>query len=267
MSLFGFLKPAHQSKDPEVRLKAVQNIHDESQLAELAMNDKSPRVRNAAVRKVVDQNLLMKIALDGQDIVSRIAAVDRIESQEKLAQIIKTRKNYQLMGACFSRITDRNILEKIANDTEYNRSARRIAIEQYADESYLAEFENNSTTTEKPKSKEEIDAIINLYGGERLVHALGKFRGSKSSITALGEVMRRGGDAAKTAVEHLAKALVHTNPDICKTAEEQLVTISDPDLIAHLVSMIYNDELHEKIIYILQNINHPDAKEILKKHI
>jgi len=145
-------------------------------------------------------------------------------------------------------------------------SARRLAIEQFADEAYLAEIKEEISPHKKAKSKEDIDAVINKYGGERLVHALGKFRGSVSAVKALGEVMRRGGDAAQAAVEQLAKSLLHANPEIHREAEKQLATITDPDLIALLISMIDNKELNEKILTVLQQIDHKDAKEIVKKY-
>lgn len=266
MGFLQIFKPAYKSKDPEVRLKAIEKIDDENLLARLAMDDPSPRVRSAAVRKVGNQDLLQEIALDGKEIDARIAAVERIDDQEMLAEIIKIRKNYQLTGACFTRITDRKILEKIAHDPGYNMSARRLAIEQFADEAYLAEMKEEISSHKKGKSQEEIDAIISKYGSERLVHALGKFRGSVSAVKALGEVMRRGGDAAQAAVEQLTKSLLHASPEIHREAEKQLAAITDPDLIALLISMIDNKELHEKILTILQKIDHKDAKEIVKKY-
>jgi len=266
MGLFEIFKPAYKSQNPEVRLEAVMAAADQNLLAELAANDPSPRVRKAAVLKVTDQQLLYNIALDVKEIDARIAAVEQIESQEKLAEIIKIRKNFQLMGACFSKITDKNILQKIAYDTEYNMSARRLAIEQFADEAYLNAFEEKSSSNKESKSKEEIDAIINKYGGAELVHALGKFRGSKSAMQALGEVLKRGGSAAHSAVEQLAKGLLHANPEIEQEAAKQLSAVKDADLITQLVRMIQNKELHDKILGILKQIDHDDAREIVNKY-
>jgi hypothetical protein len=266
MSFFEIFKPAYKSKNPENRLQAVTSLADQQQLATLAMSDTSPRVRNAAVRKISDQELLFDVALNGKEIDSRIIAVEQIKSQEKLAEIIKIRKNFQLLGACFSKITDKDILQKIAYDTEYNMSARRLAIEQFADEAYLKAFEEKSSIDKKTKSKEEIDSIITKYGGDQLVHALGKFRGSKNAMKALGELLHRGGTAAHSAVEQLAKGLLHANLEIAQEAEKQLISIKDPDLIALLVRMIQNKELQDKVLSILRKIDHEDAREIVNKY-
>lgn len=260
----GLFKAKYKSEDPEVRLKAISNLGDQNILGELARTDKSPRVRMAAVARIDDQNVLISIALDGKEIDSRIAAVERIESQQQLAEIIKVRKNYQLMGACFARITDRKILEAIANDPEYNRAARRIAIENFADESYLSEVSRPSAEPGRLKSPEEIDAIIERYGDARLVQAMGKFRGSPNAILTLGAIMRRGGETASTAIEYLVQALNHANPEIRKCAEDQLVSLKEAGMIAHLIRLSERSDLHDKVMMVLGKIEHPEARQFLE---
>ncbi len=263
MSFLGFGKPKHRSDNPEIRLQAVMQTDDQSLLAVMARTDSSPRVRRAAVDKIDLSEHLLAVALDGDHIDARIAAVEKIDSQETLAEIIKTRKNLQLMGACFGRITDREILKQIANSSEYNMSARRMAIENFADESFLSEIHQDQSEHARAKTPKEIDALIEKHGGVRLVRALGKFRGSPAALLALGEIMRRGGEAALVAVEYLTQALAHANPEIRHTAEEQLLPIRDPELIAQMVRMMEKAELHEKILAVLQRIDHPDARQIV----
>ncbi|MCD6161167.1 MAG: hypothetical protein J7K40_01995 [candidate division Zixibacteria bacterium] len=263
MGLRDLFRSAHFSKDPEVRLKAVGKLTDQQLLSEIAKTDKSIRVRKAAVARVNDQEMLFSIALDGREIDARIDAVERIESQQKLALIIKIRKNYQLMGACFSQISDKKILEEIAANPDYNMSARRIAIENYADESFLIDIDRPETES-KPKTPEEIDAYINKYGSVRLARALGKFRGSKSAIFTLGEIMRRGGEASLIALEYLVQGLDHSNPEISGTAEDQLSSIKNPELIAQLVRILDETTPSEKILSVLKRIDHPDARQIIK---
>ncbi|MDP8240898.1 MAG: HEAT repeat domain-containing protein [Candidatus Hatepunaea meridiana] len=263
MSIRNLFRPAYKSKDPEVRLKAVETLNDQSALKIIAEEDKSPRVRMAAIEKITDQDVLTQVALDGNEIDARIAAVERIDSQETLAEIIKLRKNYELMAACFSRITDKKILEAIANDPEYNMSARRIAIENYADEALLQEAIQPATGVDKPKTPEEIKELIAKYGGAQLVRALGRFRGSKGALTALGEIMRQGGEPAAQAVQYLAQALIHANKGVRQCAEDQLATISKGELVAELVRYMDKTELHKRILAVLEHIEHPDARQII----
>jgi len=266
MGIKDLFKPDYQSDDPDVRLKGIDKCSDQEILMQIAMTDSSPRVRMAAVQKVDEQALLRNIALDGEYIDARIAAVEKIESQEQLAEILKVRKNFQLMGACFARITDKKILERIANDTGYNMSARRIAIENYADESFLSEMKPAPGADSPVKSKQEIGELVKKYGGDRLVHAMSKFRGSKNAILALGEIMRQGGESALTALEQLAQSLGHASPAIKKTAGDQLATMTKGEHVSHLIRLSTQIDLHEKILAVLQRIDHPEARQFVEKN-
>jgi len=264
MSVHGlFSKPEHESKDPDVRLRAVGELDDQHVLAELAKTDTSPRVREAAVTRISDQDILMDVALNGREIDARVSAVGRIESQQNLAEVIKVRKNYQLMGACFARITNREILQQIAYDTSYNMSARRMAIENFADESFLEELGEPQRDSVNPKSAEEVEAYIARYGGERLVRALGKFRGSKAAIQTLGEIVFRGGDSAKAAIEYVAQAIIHPNTEVAEAARNILAKLKQPGLIAKLISLMDSSKLHDGILDVLREIDHPDARQII----
>ncbi len=265
MGLLDLFKTGLRSSDPEVRLRAVEREQDQSVLAEIARTDLSPRVRLAAVSRLSDQDLLVAVALDGKEIDARIAAVERIESQDKLAEIVKIRKNLQLMGACFSRITDTVVLDRIANDTEYNMSARRMAIENFADGAYLEDMVPTSGAHDAIKSPEEIEILITRYGGDKLARTLGRLRGSVNAIKALGQIMHHGGEGGQVALGYLAQSLVHANADIRNSAEEQLREVSDTGLIVQLIRLLENASLHERIMEILKQIDHPEARQIVSK--
>ncbi len=262
MGLTDLFRSGHKSSNPETRLKAVEGLSCQETLTELAQTDPSPRVRLLAVRKITDQELLAKVALDGQKIDARIAAVEQIDSQDILADIIKIRKNFQLMGACFARITDKKILDRIANDTGYNMSARRMAIENYADESFLEDLAP-TTSRATPKTPEEIDTLIARYGGVSLARGLGKFRGSPNAMMALGEIMKRGGEAAVVALENLANGLIHANKAVRLIAFNELRKLSDTGLVLHLIRMMDKAPLQQSIVSVLKEIDHPEARQII----
>lgn len=260
MGLSDLFKPDHKSSDPEVRLRFVERTSDLDRLADMACHDRSPRVRRAAIARLDDETTLESVALNGEHIDARVAAVQRIDSQTTLARIIKLRRNYDLMAACFARITDKNILDMIANDKEYNLSARRIAIENYADEAYLAESIGNQSDHAE-KSPEEVEQLVKKYGGANLVRALGRFRGSKSAIKAMGQIMRSGTEASEQATEQIAQGLIHANGSVRQAAEKELVTIKDGQLVAVLVRLMDNAELEQPIKNVLAQIDHPDARQ------
>jgi len=265
MGLSDLFKPRYKSSSIDTRLKAIDKVDDERILIDLATADTSPRVRLAAVGRIKSEESLVEVALDGEEIDARLAAVERIESQDKLALIIKERKNLQLMSACFARITDKKLLEKIAYDTDYNMAARRLAIDNFADESFLRDMQTEPTGTGAAKTPEEIAQLIDKYGGTRLARALGKFRGSPAAMKALGQIMKRGGEMGAIAVEYLANGLIHANQHVAKTARLELLALDDGDLIRHLISMTDKTSLHNAIMDILKNIDHPEARRMTDK--
>jgi hypothetical protein len=252
------------SGDTGKRLSSVAACEDQTELAEIARVDESPRVRMAAVAKVSDQDLLYEVALDGKHDDSRVAAAERIDSEEKLAELIKVRKNYHLMGACFARITNPKILERIAHDPNYNMAARRMAIENYADESYLSELSSSPGESGPAKSPEEIKALVEKYGAPTLARTLGKFRGSPSAMNALGQIMRTGGEGAAVAVENLAQALTHGREEVRQAAADELAKLNNADLIAKLVGMMDRPGLHGPILNVLRKIDHPEARQVVE---
>ncbi|MBW1806799.1 MAG: hypothetical protein JRJ19_01850 [Deltaproteobacteria bacterium] len=262
MGIFG--KGDHRHSDPRVRLEAVAKLVNQDELVKVACGDDSPRVRLAAAARVEGDAALAEIAKQATELDVRLAVVERISSQQLLADIIKTRKNFQLMGACFSRITDKGILESIAEDTGYNPTARRIAVEQFADESYLSDMDQAAEKPDDPGGKElDIDGLCRTYGGLRMVRAIGRFRRSPKALHALGKVARQGGEAGELAVEYLCRSLDTSNPKLQACAIEELTSISDPDLVACLVRALDDSKRREPILMVLKKIETPEAREAL----
>ena len=249
--------------DPRARLEAVEKSGDQAELVEVACADDSPRVRMAAVAKLGDDETLAKVALDAKELDVRIAAVERISSQQLLADIIKARKNYELMGACFARITDRKILEVIAQDTGYNPTARRIAVEQFADESYLDDVTKAKDDKETGRGEAAIGRLLEASGDLRVVRAIGRFRNSEKAARALGAIAKKGGESGGLAVEYLCRALGSSNPKVQATAKGELCDLSDPELVSLLVRSLDDPKLREPIRDVLKQINTPEAQKAL----
>jgi hypothetical protein len=297
MGLLDVFRPRLRHPDPRVRLEAVAGLTDQSVLAAVARQDDSPRVRLAAVAKVEDDNLLAEIASQGNALDARLAAVERIASEAILAEIIRTRRNYELMCACFARITDRDLLQTIAQSTAYNPAARRMAVEQFADESYLADVaraagladtdgvtdlsgaagagglaEASGARGSPPaaagsdrKSDEAVEAILATYGDIRVVRALGRFRGSEKALKALGTIARKGGDVGCLAVEYLARALGSPNRQLRRAAADELACLRDAELVSALARSLDNPALCEPIREVLRRIGTPAAAAALDK--
>lgn len=267
MGILKFVRERFGDPDPRVRLREIEKLEDQDGLAEIACTDDSPRVRLAALARVADDGRLARVAMDGCAIDVRLAAVERIEDEQLLARIIKERKNFELMGACFRRITDRALLERIAQDDGYNPAARRLAVEQFADESYLADLERagggGDDDGEDRKSDEAVDAILSTYGDVRVVRALGRFRGSEKALRALGTITRKGEEIGGLAVEYLTRSLGSRNPRLAGCAADELVRLRDPEMVRVLARGLDDPELSEPTREVLRRIDTPAARAAL----
>jgi hypothetical protein len=235
--------------DEQVRLRALQKLSDPNKIVQVACQDASPTVRLEAVRKLTDPNHLAVVVKEGKGLEARVQAVGRIQDQKLLARILLERKNNDIMQAAFENLTDPEVLKVIAEDGRYNIATRRIAIENFADQSFLEDVARNVTTPgvkeaalkrlseegaavptastpEAPEGKapdpEHIDAILERYGAERIIDAIGKFRGSEKAIRSLGLIAAKGVEGSERAIHFLEKALEHSNPHIRVCALEEM---------------------------------------------
>lgn len=263
-----FLRSKLKHPEEAVRLKALQEEKDESKITEVACGDASPTVRLAAVRRLTDPSRLAQVVKEGEGLEARVEAVGRIQDQTLLARILLERKNNDIMMAAFENITDPEVLKKIAEDDRYNIATRRIAIENFADQSFLEEVAKNVTTPgvkeaalkrlseegadapttpsrEAPEAEapdpRRIEDILEQYGAERIVEAIGKFRGSERAIRSLGLVARKGAEGSDRAVHFLDKALEHSNPHIRVCALEELASALPKEKLEPMLKKPLND--------------------------
>lgn len=261
-------KKDHTHTDPQIRLQALRKVDDLDLLVEIACTDSSPRVRLTAVAMVSDDQRLERIARKGEHLDARLVAVERVFSQGVVADIIKDPENIELVGMCFSRITDRHIIQSIAEDPGYSPVVRRLAVEYYADEHYLAEVAAERETEPERKSPEQVEAFVELYGGGlRGVRAIGRFRRSEKALRALGTIARKGGETGGLAVEYLCSALGSQNPKLVECAADELAALRDPELVVGLIRALDKPDLREPIRAVLERIDTPEARAALGQDV
>jgi len=254
--------------DEQVRLRALQKLTDPNKIIQVACQDVSPTVRLEAVRKLTDPNHLARVVKEGEGLEARVQAVGRIQDQKLLAQILLERKNKDIMQAAFENLTDPEILKVIAEDGRYNIATRRIAIENFADQSFLEDVAKNvttpgvkeaalkrlseegaavPTTTSAERSEGvapdpgHITKILERYGTERIVEAIGKFRGSEKAIRSLGLIASKGTEESERAVHFLGKALDHSNPHIRVCALEEMAGALTRDKLEPILANALKD--------------------------
>jgi hypothetical protein len=254
-------KKDHTHTNPKVRMVALEKLDDPEVLVEVACSDDSPRVRLTAVSRLTDDPHLEKVARQAESLEVRLVAVERIFSQGTIADLLKEPEDVELIGMCFSRITDRRIIESIAEDPDFSPTVRRMAVEYYADESYLAEA---AEAEPERKTDEAVEAFIEVYGGGlHGVRAIGRFRRSEKALRALGTVARKCGETGGLAVEYLCSALGSANPKLVECATVELETIKNPDLVDCIIRALDNENLRKPIREVLLRIDTPEARAVL----
>ncbi len=247
------------------RLDKVENLKDDDVLVDVASTDETPQIRLLAVSRVNDDGHLMKIVKNAKGLDVRLVAAERISSEKLLADIIRDRENIELIGVCFSRITDKELIESIAYDTRVNPVARRMAVDYFADESYLAEATVAATQVkEERKTPEAVKAFVEAYGGGIAgVRAIGRFRRSEKALKALGTIASMGGEEGGLAIEYLCQGLASPNPSLKKCATEELADLKSPELVACLVRSLDKPDLREPIRDVLKRIDTQEARAAL----
>ena len=242
MSLANLLKRRHQHRDPAVRLRALESLDDDSILVQVACEDPDLDVRHRAVDRLKSDDALRSVAIQGQHLDARLKAIAHIGDERVLAEIMRERKNPDLMMACFERIRSQEVLEAIARDREYNVTARRIAINMFADQDLLADI---LKTVRQPALREaarerlgdaveatepdghenpdrHMDRILATYDPEVVAEMLGAFRDSPAAVRGLGVILARRDAAGERAEEILVRILKHATPAIRLEALAQL---------------------------------------------
>jgi hypothetical protein len=209
--------------------------------------------------------LLARIAREAAELDVRLVAVERISSQKVLAELLREVENRELIGVCFSRITNLEIIQSIAEDTRYSATVRGLAVEHFADEGYLAEVTEIEREDETGrKTPEAVKEILDAYGGGlRGVRAIGRFKRSEKALKALGTVAQGGGEEGGLAVEYLASALGSANEDIGRCAADELSSLTNPDLVGILIRSLDNPNLRGPIRDVLTRIDTPQARAAL----
>ncbi len=254
-------KKDYKHENPQVRLKAVEEMSDPEMLVSVACTDDSPRVRLTAVAKLKDDQTLERIARGAESLDARLVAVERIFSQGVIADLLKDPKNFELMSVCFSRISDRRIIESIAQDEAYGGVVRRMAVEYFADSGYLDEVAEGAVA-EIPETTadQRVEAFVEVYGGGlRGVRAIGRFRRSEKALKALGTIARKGGETGGLAIEYLCSALASPNPKLADCAADELGVLKDSEAVDSLIRAMDNPNLREPVRRVLRRIGTPEA--------
>ncbi len=241
-------RPARRRADPAARRRLVRRTNDQEELVRLACHDPDLEVRVLAVERLRSPTALRRVAVEGEYLDARIRAVRAIDDPRVRAEIMRERKQPDLMMACFEGIRDQEVLADIARDPRQSLTARRIAINMFADQALLAELigslrapalrraaleriqdpelrarlarEETQETGADPETRAL--ELARVTDPDDLAEVLGAFRDAPGAVRALGALASEAGGRSARAVEILTRQLRHPRPEIRRLALERL---------------------------------------------
>jgi hypothetical protein len=164
MGFLDKLKPQPRWKhaDPAVRLEAVRELDDETELAALAETDPDARVRRAAVPRTVAPDVLGRVASGdadpetrdraadrlvalataGADDAAAVAAVRALADPRRLSMIARSEAPEAVRAEALSKTTDARALGSIARHAKHESTAA-AALDCVTDRAELVEIAQN----------------------------------------------------------------------------------------------------------------------------
>lgn len=134
MGILDKLKPQPRWKhaDPAIRLEAVRELDDHSELAVLAESDPDAKVRRAAVARIDDPEVLGRCAADADQSVKDAAA-------ERLTELAMDASDADRAARAVARLTDARRLAQIAKSaqTDATDAVRTAALANLSDDRAL----------------------------------------------------------------------------------------------------------------------------------
>ena len=112
MGFIDIFKPKYKHSDWSVRIKAVNEMTDESKLIDIAINDNSLDVRGAAAKKIKDQKTLKEIIESEKSSHVQFCAFTQIENRE---EYLKEINNQYLLSHIAQYDKDENIALEAIN--------------------------------------------------------------------------------------------------------------------------------------------------------
>ena len=271
MGLLNRLQPRRWTGKPEGRRTFVRRCQGEEELVRFSCEDSDLEVRLLAVEKLQSTTSLRRVATEGKHLDARLKAARAIKDPVVLAEIMCERKQPELMMACFEGIQDQEVLAGIARNPRQSLTARRIAINMFADQTLLADLLNSMRAPalreaaleriEDPALKERLRLedeaaygptpeeraleLAKQIDSDELAEILGAFREAPGAVRALGVLASPDGGSSGRAVEILRRLLKSARADIRLLALEQLDMVDGvpTDLLDDLVDGDPNPEV------------------------
>src|SRR5262245_57571219 len=271
MGLLDKLKPQPRwkSPDPLMRLEAVRELEDQSELAQLAETDPDVKVRRAAVVKVTDPAALGRVVASESDAETRDRAADRLAAYatspdtdeptallaaraltdpRRLAVIAKSEATDSVRADALSRLTDERSLGNVARHAKHEVTARAAAdrltshealveVAEHADhrEVALAAFERALSGGKDLALLKSVESRAQQKAVSKRARALiQEIEEAEAARRAADEERRMQQSAVLDAIERLANVsdVATANAELARLSDEWQGLASDDPALA-----------------------------------
>jgi hypothetical protein len=133
MSLFDRLRPKWRHSDPAIRLRAVEQLDDQSILESIVAHEPDDKVRAAAIHALTDKTVIARVALSADSPTMRVAAVERLEDRALLLRIATSDPDATVRARARAKCLDTNSVASYVRGILSKLQVAECKVEQAAE--------------------------------------------------------------------------------------------------------------------------------------
>ncbi len=248
MSIF---TPKWKNKDEGIRMSAINEIHDENLLFEIATTDISDDVRSAAVSRITSEDKLIELVKMPMKGTTRIIAVNKIQNEIRLKSIYKEIDLLSVKKAILGKITDKEFLLQIAENGPENGAAAECFLKLLGEDIVQSEL----LPVIESKSQLLREKILDRISDQSLLYEV--YINPKYLVPS-EKVLRKINDPAILAriINAVDKSKIN---DVLKDHEQTVISelllfITTIEIIPEVLNFIYREDLLLSICNRIANV-------------
>jgi HEAT repeat protein len=169
-----------------LRLKQIEGLTDEAELAAVVTLDKNRNLRAAALRRLTRQEVVAQVATSDPDAFMRAAAVARLADETLVMKVAKGDRDPSVRLVAIARVSDPVALARAATE-DREPSVRRAAVGRLGDNAVLARIALGDMD---PKVRlAAVEAMVKAAAGQAALHeVLVREKEQEVRLAALGGI-------------------------------------------------------------------------------
>lgn len=266
----GLFKPKWKSKNLQKRLKAVEDLFDESILEEIAKTDPVENIRAIATQKITNQTVLEIIAKTDESHIVREKAVKKVKDLFLLKEIAINDTHSDVCKRAIDNISNEHDLKEVYKKSKNNTAANYL-LKKIKDEKILTDLVLETKSDIALKKIKDIENILFIF--ERVSDQKLKNRCNEKIENHIKSIKNKK-ELEDIALNHHSwllreAAISNLWNDLRKIENEQLIEdiIRNSKRNTYIAAAIELLEDIDKLIEIQKDADNFYKEELLKKRI